>query len=154
MQNQPCSGTNTPVAFSRSFCGGFLLKTFSADHPENTGCILAERRAATAVADFSFYTQPLFHFSVTDHASPHFSVSYDFNIRYSASFICSFFFFSVSVSASLKPATISLFLISASRILCSWKSTANRVFYFFSRDISVRYSGNIFHLTPAGIKTL
>ncbi|EEP1514385.1 hypothetical protein HAZ28_004954 [Salmonella enterica] len=72
MPNQPRSGTETLAAPGRSFCGGFLLKTFSADHPENTGCVLAERRAATAVADFSFYTQPLFHFSVTDHASPHF----------------------------------------------------------------------------------
>ncbi|WP_230328664.1 hypothetical protein, partial [Salmonella enterica] len=66
MQNQPPSGTETLVAPGRSFSSGFLFKTFSADHTENTGCILAERRAATAVADFSFYTQPLFHFSVTD----------------------------------------------------------------------------------------
>lgn len=72
MPNQPYSGTETLVAPGRSFSSGFLLKTLCTDHAENTGCVLAERRAATTVADFSFYTQPLFHFSVTDHASPHF----------------------------------------------------------------------------------
>ncbi|EGP4122173.1 TPA: hypothetical protein ACF637_004289 [Salmonella enterica] len=67
MTNQPCSGTDTPAAVSRSFCGDFLFNTFCADHPENPGNILAECRTATAVADFSFYAQTLFHFSVTDH---------------------------------------------------------------------------------------
>ncbi|EGM7165279.1 hypothetical protein IIJ31_004370 [Salmonella enterica subsp. enterica serovar Pomona] len=67
MTNQPCSGTDTPAAVSRSFCGDFLFNTFCAAPPENPGNILAERRTTTAVADFSFYTQALFHFSVTDH---------------------------------------------------------------------------------------
>ncbi|EGU4504351.1 hypothetical protein HVC08_004073 [Salmonella enterica] len=67
MPNQPCSGTDTALAVSRSFCGDFLFNTLRADQPETPGNILAECRAATAVADFSFYTQALFHFSVTDH---------------------------------------------------------------------------------------
>lgn len=67
MQNQPCSGTDTPVAVSRSFCGDFLLNTLCTDQPENPGYILTECCAATAVADFSLYSQVLFHFSVTDH---------------------------------------------------------------------------------------
>ncbi|EHI2276935.1 hypothetical protein J9D08_003457 [Salmonella enterica] len=67
MTNQPCSGTDTPAAVSKSFYGDFLFNTFSADPPENPGNTLTECRAATAVADFSFYTQALFHFSVTDH---------------------------------------------------------------------------------------
>lgn len=67
MPDQPCSGTDTRVTVSRSFRGDFLFNTLCADHTENTWCILAECRAATGIADFSFYTQALFHFSVTDH---------------------------------------------------------------------------------------
>lgn len=40
MTNQPCSGTDTPAAVSRSFCGDFLFNTFCAEHPENPGNIL------------------------------------------------------------------------------------------------------------------
>ncbi|HFW0074356.1 TPA: hypothetical protein ACIARG_003603 [Salmonella enterica subsp. enterica serovar Saintpaul] len=67
MPDQPGSGTDTRGTVSRSFCGDFLFNTLRADQPENPGNILTECRAATAVADFSFYTQALFHFSVTDH---------------------------------------------------------------------------------------
>ncbi|EGF0852020.1 hypothetical protein PUT37_004765 [Salmonella enterica] len=81
MPDQPGSGTDTRGTVSRSCRGAFLSDTLCADHPENTLCVLAERGAAPGIADFSFYTQALFHFSVTDHNAPHFFASYDFNIR-------------------------------------------------------------------------
>ncbi|EHO4425727.1 hypothetical protein LQL31_003937 [Salmonella enterica subsp. enterica serovar Newport] len=67
MPDQPGSGTDTRGNVSRSCRGAFLFDTLCADHPENTLCVLAERGAAPGIADFSFYTQALSHFSVTDH---------------------------------------------------------------------------------------